>query len=137
MIHIKKFNELYAFNTRMPLSKDKSPYCSDMESRGYRINYLDPNGSERFAFDKNFEIDDDVYWLGEDTPEYKFGNKYVVDQNIINIKNTQPFYNLYCRCNPSPNKVEQEIIKKRKMEIIKNQEKSKRKLISRYKNKKK
>ena len=136
MIHIKKFNELKeAFNTRMPLSKEKLPYCVDMETKGYRIGYLNPHDIERFAFDKNFDIDDDVYWLGEDKVNYKFGEKYTADQYMVNNKNKIPFYNLYCKCDPSPNDAQQEVLKKRNKEIIKNQEIVKRKLIPGYKTK--
>lgn len=134
MIHIKRFNELNeAFNTRNPMSKEKLPYCVDMENKGYKIAYLNKHDIDRFAFDKNFELDDDVYWMGEDTNDYKFGEKYTADEDIVNDKNKKPFYNLYCKCDPSPNDAQQEIIKKRKKESVKKQEVAKKKLIPGYK----
>lgn len=137
MRHVKKFEEIYElFNIHNPLSKEKLPYCVDMENKGYRIAYLNPHDEDRFAFDKNFELDDDVYWLGTDNEKYKFGFKYVVDKYIYDNKNKLPFYNLYCKCDPSPNEAQQEMIKKRNKEIIKNQEETKKKIIPGYKPKK-
>lgn len=137
MTHIKRFDELNElFNVHNPLSKEKLPYCIDMENKGYRISYLNPHDKDRFAFDKNFEIDDDVYWLGETNADYVFGEKYFATQYMVDNKSKLPFYNLYCKCDPSPNDAQQEVIKKRTREIAKKQEELKRQVIPGYKPKK-
>jgi len=137
MTHIKRFIEL---NERVATHKEfkpeKLPYCVDMETKGYRIGYLKEGDLDRFAFDKNFDLDDDVYWLGHTNSEYKFGNKYTADQYIVDNKEKLPFYNLYCKCDNSPNEAQQEMLKKKNKELVKKQENMQKKLLGKTKPKK-
>jgi len=120
MNHLKSFQELNEIvKIRGSVKKEKLPHCEDMEMKGYRIGYLNKSDMSRYAFNKDFEIDDDVYWLGYDNNDYKFGHKYIADQEIVTNKDNLPFYNLYCECDPSPNELRQEIIKKRQDDILK------------------
>jgi hypothetical protein len=136
MIHIYKFNEL---NEQVAKHKEykpeKHPYCVDMENKGYRIGYLKKGDLERFAFDKNFDLDDDAYWLGDNNTEYEFGKKYVADQFMVDNKNKLPFYNLYCKCDNSPNEAQQEMLKKRNKDIAKKQENMQKTMLGKVKNK--
>lgn len=115
MTHIKKINEFFASK---PPRKESLPHCSDMEGKGYRIAWFHNNDENRYAFDKNFEVDDEVYWLGYDTNDYKYGQKYNATEEMVTNKKT-PFYNFYCKCDPSPNDKEVQMIKDREKEVAK------------------
>lgn len=133
MIRIKRFNELFeAIAVHKDMRAERLPHCSEMQARGYRTAQI--NG-EWFAFQKNFDLDDDIYWLGEDELDYKYGEKYVADE--ITSKKNLPFYSIYCKCDSSLTDEERKRVVERDKEIAKKREQDKREREARQKAKQK
>lgn len=120
MAHIKRFKELFeAVGVPKDVRKEKLPHCADMESKGYRIAQI---GASKYAFSKNYVPDDEIYWLGQDTIDYKYGQRYIATPEVTLDKEHNPFYILYCKCDPSPTDAQKKVIAEREKEIKKNQE---------------
>jgi hypothetical protein len=117
MMHIKKFEELFeAQAVHRSVKPEKLPHCSEMQKRGYRIAMI---GGQHYAFDKNYEPDDEIYWLGEDTIDYKFGQRYIATVDVTRDRANNPFYSLYCKCDPSPTDEEKKKIEERDKDLEK------------------
>jgi len=102
MIHIKRYNELIkeqSLGIPNYVKPEKIPHCSTMSTKGYKIEHFSDNS---YAFNKNYDLDDDVYWLGKNTTDYQYGKKYQVTPEILAKKEHLPFYSMYCKCDPSP-----------------------------------
>lgn len=138
MIHIKRFEEIFEnVAVHRGVKPEKLPHCAEMEAKGYRIATL---GGEKYAFHKNYEMDDEIYWFGEDIDEFKNGKKYVATQELISQKENLPFYSIYCKCDPSPTEEQRKIIAEREKEIKKEKErreKEREKIIKEKQKKKK
>lgn len=137
MIYLKKYNDLFEnAGVNKNYKPEKLPHCSEMQSRGYRTATID---NDWYAFQKDFDIDDDIYWLGEDTIDYQYGQKYIATQDIVNDKEL-PFYSIYCKCDPNLTDEERKRIIDRDKEIEKRRErlkKEKEKLLKEKTKKKK
>jgi len=121
-MHIKRFYELSeSVAVHRNVKPERLPHCSEMESRGYRVASL--KGDEKYAFHKDYEVDDDIYWLGKDIEEFKYGNKYIASQDIVDNKKDYPFYSIYCKCDTSPTDAQKKVIAERERENKKRQEK--------------
>jgi len=133
MIRIRRYNDLFeAVAVHKDVKPEKLPHVADMESKGYRIAKL---GTETYAFHKNYEADDDVYWLGKNTQDYKFGQKYTATPEMASNKKNYPFYTIYCKCDPSPTEEQKKIIAEREKEYQKRLEEHKKKIMGQIKEK--
>lgn len=138
MIHIKRFIELNE-NVGVPktVRPEKLPYCSVLQTKGYRIAEI---GGQKYAFDKRYEVDDEIYWLGQNNINYKYGKKYIATPDVTKDKSNNPFYSLYCKCDPSLTDEERKKILDRDKELEKEKlqkEKEKEKKIKEKKRKSK
>lgn len=119
-MHIKRFNEIFEnVATHKNVRPEKLPHCAEMEGRGYRVAEI---GGIKYAFHKDYEADDVIYWLGKDTPEYKYGWQYIATPDVTADKKNNPFYALYCKCDPSPTDEQKKILAQREKENAKRQE---------------
>lgn len=131
---IYKFNELFenvAIHKNM--KQTRSPYCSVLQTKGYRIANI--NG-EYYAFTKNYDVDDEVYWLGETDLQFVYGKKYLATEDLIQNKDKLPFYSLYSKCDNSLTPEQQKL----KLKMLKDNQKridQKRKEMQRERTKKK
>lgn len=120
MTHIKRFIELFEnVGVHKDVKPEKLPHCAEMEAKGYRIAQI---GQHKYAFHKDYEADDEIYWLGQDTIDYKYGQKYIATADVASDKKNNPFYTLYCKCDPSPTDEQKKIIAQREKENQKRQE---------------
>jgi hypothetical protein len=120
MIHIKRFDEIYeAVGVPKTVKPEKLPFCSVMDSRGYRIAQI---GATKYAFSKNYEPDDVIYWLGQDNEYYKYGQQYIATPDVCRDKKNDAFYALYCKCDPGPTPEQIKIIAEREREAKKKQD---------------
>lgn len=131
MKYLKKYNIFENIGINKNIKNEKLPHCSEMISRGYRTAMIE---DEWYAFQKVFDIDDEVYWLGENTIDYKYGQKYLVTNDILNNKNL-PFYSIYCKCDPNFTDEEKKKIVERDKKIEKRREKLKKEKEKLLKNK--
>jgi hypothetical protein len=93
------FSEMFeSVATHKGIRPEKLPYCNTLQSKGYRIARID---GESYAFTKDYEAEDEVYWLGVTNKEFTFGKKYLATTDLLYNKEKLPFYCLYSRCDDS------------------------------------
>lgn len=113
-MHVKRFKEIFeAVAVHKSVKPEKLPHCAEMEAKGYRIASI---GDDKYAFHKNYEADDDIYWLGKDTPDYQYGKTYIATPDIVADKKHNPFYSIFCKCDPGPTDEQKKIIAEREKE---------------------
>lgn len=119
-MYIKRFKDIFeAVAIHKDVRIEKLPHSSEMEARGYRIANI---GNDTYAFHKDYYEDDDIYWLGENTDEYRYGSKYLATPVIVSNKKDYPFYAIYCKCDPSPTDAQKKVIEQREKENKKRQQ---------------
>lgn len=124
MTHIKRFNEiLESIATHKSFKVIALPHCSEMQARGYRTAEI---RGEWYAFHKDYEADDEIYWLGEDTPYYQYGKKYIATPEVVGDKDNDAFYSIYCKCDPGMTEEQKKLQLERDKEILKRQERIKK-----------
>ena len=114
--------------------KENLPYCSVLQNKGYLIIKMNDVG---YAFNKNFDLDDEVYWLGKSNENYMYGNKYLVTYDVLENKNSLPFYSLYCKCDDGLTDAEKKMKTQRLKEFYKKNELRKKEFLKKKKLKKK
>lgn len=119
-MHVKRFNELFeAIAVHKDVKPEILPHAAEMEGKGYRIAMI---GVDKYAFHKDYEADDDVYWLGKNTLDYKYGHKYTATPAMVVDKKNLPFYEIYCKVDPSPTDEQKKIIAEREKQNKKRHE---------------
>lgn len=114
---IYKFDELFEnIATHKNIKKVQLPYCSVLQTKGYRISNV--NG-EYYAFTKNYDVDDEVYWLGETDLQFVYGKKYLATEDLLKNKEKLPFYSLYSKCDNTLTAEQQKL----KLKLIKDNQK--------------
>lgn len=127
---VYKFAELFEnVAVHKSIKNVQLPYCSILQTKGYRIANI--NG-DYFAFTKNYDVDDEVYWLGETDLQFVYGKKYIATEDLLLNKEKLPFYSLYSKCDNNLTPEQQKL----KLQLIKDNQKrneQKRKEIEREK----
>jgi hypothetical protein len=113
---IKSFDQFLLETAAVPkfIKPEKLPKVAEMEGRGYRVATL--SDGEKYAFSKDYVEQDDIYWLGQNTPEYQYGIKYIATPYIISNKKNLPFYSIYSKCDPSPTDHQKKVLAQREKE---------------------
>jgi hypothetical protein len=68
----------------------------EAEEKGYHVACLELFSGHRFAWTKDFEVGDEVYWLGHDgVGGWWYGDKHIADAELIHknrLGGNIPFY---------------------------------------------
>ncbi len=95
-MRIYRFEEMFeSVAIHRNIKQVRLPYCNTLQSKGYRIAEI--NG-ESYAFTKNYDVDDEIYYLGVTNADFIYGKKYLATSDLILNKDSLPFYCLYSRC---------------------------------------
>jgi len=127
MPHIKRFFEIFEnIAVHKDVRPEKLPHCADMMARGYRVAQL--SDGNKYAFTKDFDEYDDVYWLGVDNQQYKYGDKVEATEDMAKNKKNYAFYAIYCKCDTSPTDEQKKMMAERQREIEKKQKETQKRL---------
>jgi hypothetical protein len=136
MNHVKRFSEIFEnIAVHKNVRPEKLPKIADMEAKGYRIAQL--SDGNKYAFTKNFDEYDDVYWLGVNNQEYKYGDKISATANIVKNKKGYAFYAIYSKCDTSPTDDQKKAIAERQRDIEKKQKELQKQIRGKNKEKRK